>query len=94
MGLRNKIIIQIAHIAELYGLQIVSIDFRIIGPMVDEVKIIYKIDNAKFGISHSYRNNTVIEVNCLMGKFKEEVEKLKSKIFNTEVEQIGAAVVE
>ena len=94
MGLRNKMIIQIAYIAELYELQILSIDFRIIGPMVDEVKITYKLNNAKFGISHLYRNNTMLEVNFLMQKFKEEVEKLKSKTFNSEVEQIEAAIME
>ena len=68
MEVRNKMIIQISYIAELYGLQISSIDFRTI------------------------RNNTMLEVNFFMQRFKEEVEKFKSENFNTEAEQIGAAI--
>ena len=41
MEVRNKMIIQISYIAELYGLQISSIDFRTIGPVVDEIKVIH-----------------------------------------------------
>lgn len=92
MEVRNKMIIQIAYIAELYGLQISSIDFRTIEPVVDEIKVMYRLNNNKYGIRYSYRNNTMLEVNFFMQRFKEEVEKFKSENFNTEAEQIGAAI--
>lgn len=92
MKLRNNMIIQIAHVAELYDFKIISVDFRTIGPMVDEVKIIYVLNNNKYGLSYSYRNNTLMEVNFLSQRLKEEVEKFKSESIKSEAEQIGAAI--
>ena len=63
MNDRNKILTQILIVVEDYDLEIITINFRNINSIMDEVEFTFKIEHDKFTIKYLYEKGNMYDVN-------------------------------
>ena len=76
---RNKILTQLLIVSEEYDLDIISIYFRDINSLKDEVEIIFKNEYNNFIINYSYEKDNVHNINsialCIKSKIDESIKE-------------------
>ena len=67
---RNKILTQLLIVAEEYDLEIISIEFKNINSISDEIKVKFKIEYDKIIFKYIYETDNMYEVNAFICCFK------------------------
>ena len=79
MNDRNKILIQILLAANQYDIEIISIEFKNVYLSLQQVNVIFKIDNDKFIIRYDYSNDDILEINGFLRYFNNELNEILLK---------------